>query len=86
MSSIFTGIENIFIEKSLLWFRFFTVKFLSNDVFLMSYEACGTRKFSFKNGVCLFLFAELNCHYQNYQCSKTQKACPKTSIKFEEMF
>ena len=86
MSSIFTGFENIFIEISLLWFRFFTVKFLCNDVFLMSYEACGTRKFSLKNDVCLFLFAELNCHYQNYQCGKTQKACPKTSIKFEEMF
>ena len=86
MSSIFAGFGNIFNEINItVLVPFFTVKFLCNDVLLTTYEACSTRKFSFTKWCTLFFFSELTCHFQNYQCTKTQKASPKTSIKLEEM-
>ena len=57
MGSIFAGFGNIFNEINITTLvPFFTVKLLCNDVFLITYEACSTRKFSLKNRVRHFFF------------------------------
>ena len=57
MSRIFAGFGNIFNEINITALvPFFAVKFLCNNVFLITYEACSTRKFPFQNGVCHFFF------------------------------
>ena len=58
MSSIFAGFGNIFNEINItVLVPFFTVKFLCNDVILITYEACSTCKFSFTNGRAMLVYA-----------------------------
>ena len=57
MCNIFAGFGNIFNEINIIALvPLFTVQFLCNDVFLITYEACGTRKVSFNNRVRHFFF------------------------------
>ena len=61
MCSIFAGFGNIFNEINMTALvPLFTVTFLCNYVYLITYEACRSWKFSFENCVChFFIWTEL---------------------------
>ena len=68
MCSIFAGFGNMFNEINMTALvPLFTVTFLCNYVYLITYEACRSWKFSFEIVYAIFL-SELNCHFQNYRC------------------